>query len=74
MYQIKASLQLGFMIQFKAKTLNYILLIPNLVFTPYITSTNVLATSLNFNKNPNVLELSLLRVCLNDQNYDVMND
>jgi len=48
------------MIQFKAKTPNNILLIPTLTFTPYVTSPNVLATSLNFYKNPNVLDLSLL--------------
>jgi len=30
--------------------------------------------SLNFNKNTNALELSLLRVRVNDQNSDVMND
>ena len=62
------------MIQFKAKTPNNILLIPTLTFTPYVTSPNVLATSLNFYKNPNVLDLSLLWVRINDQNYDVMND
>jgi len=62
------------MIQFKAKTPNNILLIPTLAFTPYITNPNVLVTSLNFNKDPNVLDLSLLRVHINDQNSDVMND
>jgi len=51
----------GFIIQFKAKTPNDILLIPTLAFTPYVTS-------------PNVLDLSLLRFRINDQNYDVMND
>jgi len=54
-YMIKTSLGLSLMIQFKAKTPNNILLIPTLAFTPYITSPNVLATSLNLNKNPNVL-------------------
>jgi len=48
------------LIQFKAKTPNNISLIPTLAFTPYVTSPNVLATSLNFNKNHNVLYLSLL--------------
>jgi len=62
------------MIQFKAKTPNNILLIPTLTFTPYVISPNVLASSLNFNKNPNVLDLSLLRVHIIDQNYDLMND
>jgi len=61
------------MIQFKVKTPNNILLIPTLAFTPYVTSANVLATSLNFNKSLNVLDLSLLRVRINDQNSDVMN-
>jgi len=62
------------MIQFKAKTLDNILLIPTLAFTPYVTSPNVLATSLNFNKNPNFLDLCLLRVHITDQTYDFMND
>ena len=44
------------MIQFKAKKPNNILLIPTLAFTPYVTSPNVLAISLNFNKNYNVLD------------------
>jgi len=35
---------------------------------------NVLVASLNFNKNPNVLYMSLLRDHITDQNYDVMND
>jgi len=49
------------MIQFKAKTPNNILLIPTLTFTPYVTSLNVLATSLNLNiKNPNVLEVFII--------------
>jgi len=42
--------------------------------TPYVTNLNVLAPSLKFNKRPNVLELSLLRVCINDHNFDIMND
>jgi len=62
------------MIQFKVKTPNNIIITRTLAFTPYITSPNVLAKSLKFNKNPNVLDLSLLRVRINDQNYDVMND
>jgi len=46
------------MIQFKAKTPNNVLLIPTLAFTPYITSPNVLVTSLNFkNKNLNALAI-----------------
>jgi len=50
---IKASLGLGFMIQFKAKTTNNVLLILSLAFTPFVTSCNVLPTSLNLNnKNP----------------------
>jgi len=65
---------LGFIIQFKTKIPNNILLIPTLAFTPYVKGSNVLATSLNFNKNPNVLDLSLLKVRINDQNYDIMND
>jgi len=55
------------MIQFKEKTPNNILLISNLAFTPYVTSSNVLATSLYFNKKLNVLDISLLRVCINYQ-------
>jgi len=62
------------MIQFKAKTPNNILLTPTLAFTPYVTSLNVLVENVNFNKNLNVLDLSLLRVCINDQNSDVIND
>ena len=46
---IKVSLELCFMIQFKAKTLNNILLIPSLAFTLFVTSCNVLPTSLNLN-------------------------
>jgi len=72
-YMIKASLGLGLMIQFKAKTPNNILVIPTLGFTPYVTSPNILATSLNFNNNTNVSNLSL-RVRINNQNSDVMND
>jgi len=30
----------------------------------HVTSPNVLVTSLNFNKNPIVLDLSLLKVCI----------
>jgi len=62
------------MIPFKEKTPNIILLIPTLTFTPYVTSPNVLAVSLNFNKNPNVLHLSLLRIRINDQNSNIRND
>jgi len=40
-----------FMIQFKAKTPNNIFLIPSLTFTPFVTSRNVLPTSLNWNNN-----------------------
>jgi len=61
------------MIQFKAKTLNNILLISTLASTLYVTSpTNVLAASLNFNKNPTVLDISLLRVRINDNNSDML--
>jgi len=57
-YMIKDSLGLGFMIQFKGKAPNIILLIPTLAFTPYVTTPNVLVTSLNLNnKNPNVLTM-----------------
>jgi len=55
------------MIPFKAKTPNNNLLIPTLAFTPYVTSPNVFVTSLNFNKNLNVLDIFLLRVRINDQ-------
>jgi len=49
------------MIQFKAKTPNNILLILILAFTPYVTSPNVLATSLNLNnKNTNVLTIFVI--------------
>jgi len=48
-YMIKASLGLNSMIQFKAKTPNNILLIPSLPFIPFVTSHNVLLTSLNLN-------------------------
>jgi len=51
-YMIKNSLGLGFMIKFKPKLLNNILLIPSLAFTSFVTSHNVLLTSLNLNKNP----------------------
>jgi len=58
---IKASLKLSFMIQFKAKTLNNILLIPTLTFTPYVTNPNILATSLNLNnKNSNILVIFII--------------
>jgi len=46
---IKASLRLDFMIQFKARTPNNILLIPYITFTHFVTSHNVLLTSVNFN-------------------------
>jgi len=60
-YRIKASLGLGFMIQFKAKTPNNIILIPILTFKHYVTSTNVLATSLNLNnKKYNVLAIFII--------------
>jgi len=62
------------MIQFKAKTPNNILQISTLAFTPYVTIPNVLSASLNFNKNPNVLDLFVLRVRITDQNSNVMND
>jgi len=49
------------MIQFKAKTPNNILLISTLAFTTYVTSPNVLATSLNLNdKNPNILAIFII--------------
>jgi len=51
---IKASLGLGFRIQFKAKTRNNILLIPSPTFTPFVTTCNVLPTSLNLN-NKNLM-------------------
>jgi len=55
---IKDSLGLSFMIQLKEKTPYNILLIPTLAFTPYVTSPNVLATSVNLNKkNLNVLAI-----------------
>jgi len=73
-YHIKASLDWVSWSNSKQKHQNNILLIRTLVFTPYVTSFDVLATSLNFNKNPNVLYLSLLRVRITDQNSDVMND
>jgi len=38
--------------------------VATLAFKPYVTSPNVLAASLDFNKNPNVLNLSLLMLCL----------
>jgi len=44
------------MVQFKAKTPNNIFLIPTLAFIPYLTNPNVLVTSLNFIKNPDVLD------------------
>jgi len=60
-YMIKTSLGLSFMIQFKAKTPNNILLIPTLAFTPYVTSRNILETSLNLkNKNSNVLTIFII--------------
>ena len=60
-HMIKSSLGLGFIIQFKAKPQKNILLIPTLAFTPYLTSPNVLATSLNLNnKNPNVFEIFII--------------
>jgi len=53
---IKTSLGLSFVIQFKEKTPNNILIISTLTFTLYVTSPNVLGTSLNLNsKKPNVL-------------------
>jgi len=58
---IKALLRLSFMIQFKAKTPNNILLIPTLAFTPYVTRPNVLATNLNLNnKRSNVLAIFII--------------
>jgi len=45
------------MIQFKVKTSNNIFLISILAFTPYITNSNILPTSLNFIKNPDVLDI-----------------
>jgi len=49
---IKASLELGFMIQFKGRTPNNMLLIPFIAFTPFVTIRNILSTSLNLkNKN-----------------------
>jgi len=49
---IKASLGLSFMIQLKTKIPDNIFLIPCLAFTPFVTSFNVLPTSLNLiNKN-----------------------
>jgi len=46
------------MIQFNAKTSNNILLISILALTTYVTSSNILAISLNFNnKNLNVLAI-----------------
>ena len=60
-YMIKDSIGLGFMIQFKAKTPNNILLIPTLAFTPYVTRPNVLATNLNLNnKRSNVLAIFII--------------
>ena len=53
---IKTSLRLGFMIKFKVKTPNNIILIPTLSFIPFITSPNVIVTNLNLNNtNFNVL-------------------
>ena len=46
---IKASLGLGFMIQFKAKISNNSILIHTLAFTYYEKCPDVLATSLNLN-------------------------
>ena len=52
-YMLKASQGLGFMIQFKVKTPNNILLITYLAFIPFVTSRNVLPTNVNLNnKNP----------------------
>jgi len=59
-YQIKVSLGLNFMIQFKAKTPNNIFIILTFTFTPYVTSPNILGASLNFYKNPNILNIFLL--------------
>jgi len=64
---------MGVVIQFKAKTSNNIFLILTLAFTPYVTRPYILAVSPNFYKNPNVLNISL-KLCINDQNFDVMND
>jgi len=60
-YDIKTSLGLGFMIQFKVKTPNNIFLISTLIFTFYVTSHNISSTSLNLNKkNPNILAIFIM--------------
>jgi len=58
---IKVLLGLSFMIQFKYKTPNNILIISTLTFTSYLTNLNELVTSLNLNiKKPNMLAIFII--------------